>query len=116
MRELPSGDHTTFEVWLTSARSRSAPPSAGMSIRRAPSVVLRTKSNGPAVRRPREAIVRVWACRQAQGRGSRFQELHEDIEIVLLVAVPGERHLLAVRGETRRLHDALISGEGHQDR
>jgi hypothetical protein len=63
-----------------------------------------------AVGRPSGPVLIRWVTGESQGR-SGTDELYINIEIVPVLAIPGERHLLAIGGEGREKLPARKTGQ-----
>ena len=68
------------------------------------------KADGASIRRKGRADVISRVRGQPHGR-RRANQLDVDIEVVLLLPVPGKGHLIAVRGKARGLLRTRIAGE-----
>src|SRR5262245_2127878 len=60
--------------------------------------VAANESDPPSIRRPCRPQVGLRICGQPKG-SRRVEQLYVDVEVVPLLAVPGKRHLVAVRRE-----------------
>ena len=63
---------------------------------RSPTLDLSQEGNLPAVRGPRRGVVAARVRRKASDLG-RADQLEVDVPVVLLLAVPRKRHLIAIR-------------------
>ena len=109
---FPSGVQDSPATPIISVSLRSGPPSGEINMIATLPCPADARERDPAViRRPGG----IGLCRRVRGQphgGSRRADLLDvDVGVVFLLAVPDERHLVAVRRERRLRLDAGIGGE-----
>ena len=104
-----SETHDPFGAGISATR-RSGPPIAGDDDEGSTLLRHPDKADRASIRRKGRANIVSRVRGQPHGR-RRANQLDVDIEVVLLLPVPGKSHLIAVRRKARRAFKTRISGQ-----